>query len=154
MIRDIAALLAANPVFAGLGKDRLEFIAGCGWNVQYRPGAVIYRFGEPADRFLMLREGTVSVEVQPPTGPTRRIETMGKGEVLGWSWLFPPHVWQFDTRALTVVRATAFDGACIRDKCDQDPSLGYELMKRFAHVVADRLQATRLRVLDLYGAEV
>ncbi|HVR13489.1 MAG TPA: hypothetical protein VMS41_06900, partial [Gaiellaceae bacterium] len=72
-------------------------------------------------------------------------------EVLGWSWLFPPHRWHFDARALTAMRATAFDAACLRGKCDQDPKLGYDLMSRFAQVLIERLQWTRLRLLDIYG---
>jgi len=151
MIKDVSALLAAHPVFAGMASDRLDFVAGCGWNVQFLAGEAIFRFGEHADRFFMLRSGTVSIEIRPPTGPTHRIETLGAGEVLGWSWLYPPYTWQFDARAMTDVRATAFDGTCLRDKCEQDPSLGYELMKRFARVVTARLQATRLQLLDVYG---
>jgi len=153
MIKDISALLAAHPVFAGMDKDRLDFIAGCGWNVQFRQGESIFRFGERADRFFMLRSGAVSIEIRPPTGPTHRIETVAAGEVLGWSWLYPPYTWQFDARAVGDVRATAFDGTCLREKCDRDPSLGYELMKRFATVVASRLQSTRLQLLDLYGSD-
>ncbi len=151
MIKDVAALLAANPVFAGLDDDSLAFIAGCGWNVHFSAGSMIFRFGEPAESFLMLRSGTAAVEIRPPTGTARRIETLTAGDVMGWSWLYPPYTWQFDSRALTDIRATAFDGACLRDKCDRDATLGYELMKRFARVIADRLQATRMQLLDLYG---
>ena len=150
-MRDMVALLSASPVFAGLDHDQLDFIAGCGWNVHFKAGDTIFKFGEPADRFFVLRDGTISVEIRHPGGPARRLETLGDGEVLGWSWLFPPYTWQFDARALTDVRATAFDGTCLRDKCDHDPTLGYELMKRFAGIVTARLQATRLQLLDLYG---
>jgi hypothetical protein len=79
------------------------------------------------------------------------IGTLEAGEVLGWSWLFAPYHWHFDARAVGVVRATAFDGACLRGKCDDDPRLGYELMRRFAAVMIDRLQWTRLQLLDVYG---
>ena len=71
--------------------------------------------------------------------------------MVGWSWLFPPYRWHFDARALSHVRATAFDGACLRGKCEDDPALGYDLMKRFAQVLIERLQWTRLRLLDVYG---
>jgi len=71
--------------------------------------------------------------------------------VLGWSWLFPPYRWHFDAHATTVVRATAFDGTCLRGKCDADPALGYELTSRFAQTLIERLQWTRLRLLDVYG---
>ncbi len=79
------------------------------------------------------------------------IETIEAGEVIGWSWLFPPYRWHFDARALAPVRATRFDGACLRGKCEADPALGYDLMSRFAQVLIERLQWTRLRLLDVYG---
>ena len=86
----------------------------------------------------------------PARGPMM-IETIEAGEVIGWSWLFEPYRWHFDARALSAVRATAFDGACLRAKCETDPALGYALMSRFAQVLIERLQWTRLRLLDLYG---
>ncbi len=79
------------------------------------------------------------------------IATLGEGAVVGWSWLFPPYRWSFDARALELTRTVAFDGACLRGKCEADTTLGYELMQRFAAVMLDRLQATRLQLLDVYG---
>ena len=79
------------------------------------------------------------------------LQTLGEGEILGWSWLFPPYVSQFDARAREDVRATAFDGACLRNKCDADPVLGYDLMKRMARLVSSRLEAARRQLLDVYG---
>jgi CRP/FNR family transcriptional regulator, cyclic AMP receptor protein len=79
------------------------------------------------------------------------IETIDAGEVVGWSWLFAPYRWHFDARAGSLVRATSFDGVCLRAKCESDPKLGYELMSRFAQVMIRRLQWTRLRLLDVYG---
>jgi CRP-like cAMP-binding protein len=79
------------------------------------------------------------------------IETINEGEVLGWSWLFPPYKRQYDARAIVLTRAIAFDGKCLRGKCDQDQQLGYELMRRFAQVMVDRLRAARVQMLDIYG---
>ena len=79
------------------------------------------------------------------------IETIEAGEVVGWSWLFPPYQWHFDARAVSLVRATSFDGVCLREKCEQDPAFGYDLMSRFTQVLIERLQWTRLRLLDVYG---
>ena len=79
------------------------------------------------------------------------IDTIQEGEVLGWSWLFPPYRWHFDARALQLTRAVAFDGKCLRDKCDRDHDLGYEMVRRFAEVITQRLQSARLQLLDLYG---
>jgi CRP/FNR family transcriptional regulator, cyclic AMP receptor protein len=126
MSRSLDELLADVPFLEGLGDDRLALLAGCAGNVHFDAGAPIFREGEEADTF-------------------------GAGEALGWSWLFPPYRWHFDARALSPVRATGFDGACLRTKCEADPALGYELMSRFAQLLIERLQWTRLRLLDVYG---
>ncbi len=91
------------------------------------------------------------MEIHLPQGGSLVLDTIGPGEVLGWSWLFPPYRWHFDARAVDDVRAIALDGACLRGKCEQDPQLGFELVRRFAQLVLDRLQSTRLRLVDLYG---
>jgi CRP-like cAMP-binding protein len=99
----------------------------------------------------VIRHGSVAIELYSPPRGGVTIETLAPGEVLGWSWLLPPYRWHFDARALSQVRVTAFDGACLRRKCEEDPALGYELMQRFAQVMLERLQWTRLRLLDVYG---
>jgi CRP-like cAMP-binding protein len=147
----IESLLAEVPVFDGLGARELETVAGCGGNVHFDAGRRLFREGEAADTFYVVRHGSVAVETFVPARGLVMIETIEAGEVIGWSWLFAPYRWHFDARALTTVRATAFDGACLRGKCDADPALGYELMSRFAQVLIERLQWTRLRLLDLYG---
>jgi hypothetical protein len=93
----------------------------------------------------------VQLEIFAPGRGAVTIQTVDEGDVVGWSWLFPPFRWHFDARALDSVRAVAFDGACLRDKCDDDHSLGYELLRRFSPVMLARLQATRLQLLDVYG---
>jgi CRP-like cAMP-binding protein len=145
--------LAAHPFFQGLGEPQLETVVGCAANVKFEPGDFIYREGAPADRFYVLRGGKVALEIFVPGRGAVAIETIEEGEVLGWSWLIPPYQARFDARALTQVRALAMDGACLRGKCDQDPALGYELMKRFAQLMLQRLEATRVQLLDLYGSQ-
>ena len=147
----IEALLAEVPVFAGLGARELETVAGCGRNIRFDAGRQLFREGDAADTFYVVRHGSVAVETYVPARGPMMIETIESGEVIGWSWLFEPYRWHFDARALTQVRATAFDGACLRGKCNADPALGYALMSRFAQVLIERLQWTRLRLLDLYG---
>ncbi|HXN10543.1 MAG TPA: cyclic nucleotide-binding domain-containing protein [Steroidobacteraceae bacterium] len=147
----VADILHDAPFFAGLRPDTIELIAGCGSNVQFEAGELIFREGEAADAFYLLRHGSVAIEAHVPTSGPLVIETLESGEVLGWSWLFTPHRWHFDAHALTAVRATSFDGACLRGKCDADPALGYELVSRFAQTLIERLQWTRLRLLDVYG---
>lgn len=151
MAQQLDSLLAEIPLFQGLGPEALALIAGCASNVPFVEGAQIMRRGEPADVFYLLRHGSVVLETYVPGRGPATIETLEAGEVLGWSWLFPPYRWHLDARALTTVRTTAFDGACLRAKCQQDPALGYELMSRFAQVLIERLQWTRLRLLDVYG---
>jgi CRP/FNR family cyclic AMP-dependent transcriptional regulator len=147
----IDTLLRDVPVFHGLRAEDLKLLAGCAGNVHFNAGAVLFREGDAADRFFLIRHGSVALELYVPARGPAIIETLEAGEVAGWSWLFPPYRWHFDARALTSVRATAFDGACLRGKCEDDPKLGYELMSRFAQVLIERLQWTRLRLLDLYG---
>jgi CRP/FNR family cyclic AMP-dependent transcriptional regulator len=147
----LEATLHDVPLFRGLGADELELIAGCGANVRFREGELIFREGEDASTFYLLRHGSVALETFVPGRGPVTIETLHAGEVVGWSWLFPPYRWHFDARALSLVRATSFDGACLRGKCESDPRLGYDLLSRFAQVMIDRLQSTRLRLLDVYG---
>jgi CRP/FNR family cyclic AMP-dependent transcriptional regulator len=149
--RPLTELLAEHPFFQGLDGAYLEVIAGCARNVRFNAGSYIFCEGEPAAEFYLIRYGRVSIEVHLPDRGTVTIQTLGEGDVVGWSWLVPPYRNQFDARALTLVRALAFDGACIRQKCAEDPRLGYEIFSRFAQIIAERLQATRLQLLDMYG---
>jgi CRP-like cAMP-binding protein len=150
-MRALDELLTEVPLFEGMSDPELELLAGCASNVRFREGELVFREGQPADTFYVVRHGTVALETfVPPLGGVT-IQTVEAGEVVGWSWLFPPYRWHLDARALTTVRATAFDAACLRQKCEDDTALGYDLMKRFAQVVIERLQWTRLRLLDVYG---
>ena len=151
MPRSLESILADVPLFEGLDEREVALLAGCASNVHFDAGSVLFREGDAADTFLIVRHGSVALEMFVPTRGPVMIETIDAGEVLGWSWLFPPYRWHFDARALTVVRATSFDGACLRGKCDEDPALGYRLMSRFAQVLIERLQWTRVRLLDVYG---
>ena len=144
-------MLADVPFFAGLRASELELLAGCAKNVHFAQGDVLFREGDPANAFYVVRGGSVALETFAPARGGMTIETIDAGEVIGWSWLFATYRWHFDALALSPVRATAFDGECLRGKCEQDPALGYDLMKRFAQVLIERLQWTRLRLLDVYG---
>ena len=144
-------LIASSPVFAGMPAEYLTLVAGCGRNVGFEEGALLFREGDVADTFYLVRRGRVAFELNTPDRGGIVIETVDSGDVVGWSWLFPPYRTHFDARAVEEVRAIAFDGACLRGKCEEDPRLGYELMQRFAQVMIDRLQHTRFRLLDVYG---
>ena len=151
MVKRIEDVLAEVPFFAELSAAQVELLAGCASNVGFASGDMLFREGGAADVFYVVRHGTVAIEAFTPTRGGMTIETIGAGEVIGWSWVFPPYRWHFDARALTEVRATSFDATCLRAKCEDDPRLGYDLMKRFAQVFSERLKWTRLRLLDVYG---
>jgi CRP/FNR family transcriptional regulator, cyclic AMP receptor protein len=147
----VADLMREVPFFHGMPTEAIELIASCGSNVHFEAGRLLFREGDPADTFYLLRHGSVSIEAYVPSRGSLVIETIDAGQVVGWSWLFPPYRWHFDAHAVTDVRATAFDGACLRGKCDQDPTLGYDMTSRFARMLIERLQWTQLRLLDIYG---
>ena len=150
-MRQLDSILAEQPFFQGLSPEYLQLIAGCASMARFDAGQVVFNAGDAADQFFLIRHGKVGIELVAP-GPGRIvIQTVGEGEVLGWSWLFPPYRWHYDAVALELTRVAAFDGRCLREKCEHDHDLGYELMKRFAQVMAQRLQATRLQLLDVYG---
>lgn len=150
-ISDLGAALAKHPFFADLDAETLDLISGCAANVRFNPGEYIFREGEPADRFYIIRFGRISLEINTPSRGPHALQTLGEGEVLGWSWLIPPHRWRFDSRAIELVRAIGLDGRCLRAKCDENHELGYRLLARFSSVMAKRLEATRLQLMDIYG---
>jgi CRP/FNR family cyclic AMP-dependent transcriptional regulator len=150
-MRTLDQVVLESGIFSGLDDAFAEQLAGCSQTAGFEAGKTLFREGEPADVFYMLRRGRVALELYVPGRGPLTIETIEAGSVVGWSWLFPPHVWHFDARAVSPVRAVAVDGACIRGKCDDDPAFGYELMQRFSAVLLERLNATRLRLADLYG---
>jgi CRP-like cAMP-binding protein len=146
----LAGILAVQPFLQGLAPQHVDLIVGCASNVRFEPGEFVFRSGNEANYFYVVRSGRVSVEVIAPQRGAITIETVGEGDLLGWSWLIPPFQWHFDARALNLTRAIALDARCLRGKCDADPALGYELLKRFSQVMEQRLEATRLQLLDLY----
>ncbi|MGH3081634.1 MAG: cyclic nucleotide-binding domain-containing protein [Gaiellaceae bacterium] len=149
-IRTVEELLVESRLFADLAPQHLETIAGCGGTAHFEEGEHVFREGDDANTFYVIRTGTVALETHVPGRGPARLMTLHDEDVLGWSWLFPPYRWHFDARAIDHVRALAFDGACLRGKSVEDHELGYELMRRFAEVMLSRLQATRLQLLDVY----
>ncbi len=144
-------ILKGHSIFKGLDPRHLALIVGCASNVRFKAGRYIFREGGDANHFYLIRRGKVVLEVYVPGRGALTIETIEEGDVLGWSWLFPPYHWHFDARAAEDTLAIAMDGACLRSKCDSDHDLGYDLMKRFSSIMTQRLQATRLQLLDVYG---
>jgi CRP-like cAMP-binding protein len=151
-MRTLVEYLPEHPFFAGLDPAAMELVVGCAQNVHFSQGDVLFRTGEPANTFYVIRHGRVALDIHDPRRGTLVVASLGEGEVAGWSWLVPPYQWMFDARAVSPVSAVALDGACLRRKCDQDPALGYALMQRVSHVMYERLQDARMRLLDLYGS--
>jgi CRP/FNR family cyclic AMP-dependent transcriptional regulator len=151
-MKSIDELLGDLPFFAGLPAETIELISGCAVNVHFGEDEQIIAEDAPADHFFLLRTGKVAIEIDTPRKGPKTIETLGVGQLLGVSWLVPPHRWTFSARAVESTSAIAIDAACLRSKCDDDPALGYEMLKRFSVLVRDRLQSTRLQLLDLYGS--
>ncbi len=149
-MKTLEPLLAKHPFFAGLEPHYLELLTGCASNMRFKAGDTLFHEGEEAQKFFIIREGIVRLEVFAPGQGEITIQTVDSGDVVGWSWLVPPYRWHFTGRATTPLRVIALDGECLRGKCEQDHSLGYEFLKRFSHIMLDRLQATRLQLLDLY----
>jgi CRP/FNR family transcriptional regulator, cyclic AMP receptor protein len=150
-MRTIDELIADSPTFAGLDPALLTFIAGCAHNEHANAGEMLMRAGEPADKFFLIRRGLVALEIENPGRGSLMIETLEPGDVVGWSWLFAPYRWVMDGHVLESTSVITFDGACLRGKCEQDHELGFQLMRRFAANLIERLQATRLQLLDVYG---
>jgi CRP-like cAMP-binding protein len=146
----IERMLSRHDFFAGMDAEYRELIAGCARNAVFSDSSFLFREGAPAQTFYLVREGAVALEITAPGG-LLTVQTVGAGEVAGFSWLLRPHRWQFDGRAVGRVHAVELDGACLRAKCDADPRLGYDLMQRFAGLATRRLQAARLQLLDVYG---
>lgn len=148
-MQTIEEVLSGHHFFKGLASEHIQLIAGCATNRQFRPGEFLFREGEEANYFYVIRHGKVTIETFVPGRGPITLQTVGPSDVIGWSWLFPPYRWNFDARALDTTRVTTFDGKCLRIKCDDDHDLGYALMERFAHIIMDRLQATRVQLLEL-----
>ena len=144
-------IIRSHPFFAGLGDAFIALVTGCAKNVRFEKGQYLFREGGPADEFFLVREGTISLELASPGRGAVSILTVGEGDVAGVSWLVPPHRWSYDGRAVGLVRAISIDGACLRNKCEADHDLGYEMMKRVVPILVKRLHDTRLQALDVYG---
>ncbi len=129
----------------------MELVVSCASNVRFDAGTYIFKEGSDANAFYLIREGLVALEISAPQCKPIILETLGAGDILGWSWLLPPFQWKFNAHASTSLRAIVLDGRCLRAKCEDNHDLGYELLKRFAKIMERRLEAVRYQLLDVYG---
>ena len=144
-------IVSGLPLFKGLKPEHIQIITGCAANARFEAGEFLGRSGGPADRFWIIRQGRVTLEIHAPGRGSLTVQTIGENDVAGWSWLVPPYQLRFDIHAASSTRALVFDGLCLRGKLAHDPELGYELMQRFSQVILRRLEAMSIQLLDLYG---
>lgn len=148
-ITSISPILKEHAFFKDLPAKYFDFIVGCASNVVFKEGQVILKEGDPADKFYLIRSGRVAIYTERPRQIT--IQTIGEGDILGWSWLVMPYHYRFSAKAVEDTRAVALDGKCLREKCENNHELGYELLKRLVGIFTARLEATRLQLLDMYN---
>ena len=151
MIDVNAAALAAHPFLHGMSRDQLSVLAEAARAVSFPARYRLFEDGGKAARFWLIQSGHVSLDLHVPGEGPVVIETIGIGELLGWSWLFPPYQWAFGAVAATAVQAFEFDAPVVRERCAADHELGYELDRRITRVLAERLQATRIRLIARSG---
>ncbi|HEX5400276.1 MAG TPA: Crp/Fnr family transcriptional regulator [Verrucomicrobiae bacterium] len=146
------AILAEQPFLKGLSAQQIELLADNAIPAEFKTDELIFKEGSPANRFYILLSGEVALESPCPKCDDERgtvlIETVGAGSVLGWSWLFPPYYSHFDARAVSPVKAIFFYGTRLREQCESDHELGYQLMKRAAGIFIERLQAARIKLSE------
>ena len=152
-MENLERLLREHNFLEGLSPEHIQFLVGCARNGCFHAGAYLFREGEQADEFLLIRKGTVGLEVHVPGKGPIVMETVGPGDIVGFSWLFEPHLTQLDGRARDEVVALVFDGECLRRKMESDPVLGYALAKRLLQHVYKRLERVRMQRLDIYRAD-
>jgi CRP/FNR family cyclic AMP-dependent transcriptional regulator len=144
---ELEAQVAAHPFLSGIAANHVRLLADCAMRCQFPAGQVIFRKGETANRFYLIERGKVAIESS--TGhEVVRIDEVGAGDLLGWSWIFPPYVWHFDARATEPTTAIFLYGTMLREYCEADPPLGYELFKRMSEVMMRRLQAARTKLSE------
>jgi CRP-like cAMP-binding protein len=147
MNESLRAVVQDHPFFQGMKPEHLEIVAGCASELRFKPGQFLFHEGEPANQFYLIQSGRIALEAHEPADGTAPVQNLGAGEVLGWSWMFPPFVWHFQARALEPTRTIVLNGAHLLVTAERDHQFGYELMKRVAQVVVQRLQAARKQLL-------
>lgn len=147
---EVMAGLTNHPFLSGISGAYINVLASCARKVTMSAGTILAIERGAADAFYLIESGQVAIEIHVPHRGRIQLETVGPGGVVGWSWLIPPHQWHFDARAVEPTCALVLDAACLRDHCKNDSALGYEMLSRLVTIIAGRLTATRLQLLDVY----
>ena len=145
--------LSGHPFFAELSDDILKFLSECSSTRDIKKGEILFRQGEKADKFYVVLNGRISIEMPAIMGPTLEIQTLVNDQVLGWSWLILPYQWNFQTKAEEDTELLQFDGAAILARCEQEPTFGYEVLKKFAGLMSVRLNAARQKMMDEWNPD-
>ena len=148
----LATLVGEQPLFEGLSQRYIDLLAEAAMLKEFAADEVIFREGDPANRFYLVLDGEVALESTTRERGSVLLQTIGANDVLGWSWLFPPYYWHFDARALKPTKAIFFYGTWLRENCERDHDFGYEMMKRMSAVIIKRLQATRKKLAEAEAA--
>jgi CRP-like cAMP-binding protein len=148
-LEQLKELMATHPFLRGMSSEDLSTLALYAMRTEFAPGQLVFRQGDIANRFYLILKGNVALEAMAEDRKPVVIQTIGAGEVLGWSWLFPPYTWRFDARAAEPVEAIFFYGTRLREHCEEDLRFGHEVMRRVAEVAVKRLNAIRARLLEL-----
>ena len=146
------AELADHPFLRGMADGHLAVLSRVCWVAPVRQGHLLFAEGDTAHRFWLIRTGHVSLDLHAPGDRQLIVETLGQGDLLGLSWLVPPYQWQFSATAVHDTMTFEFNADAVREACGSDPGLGYQLLQRVMSAASSRLQATRIRMLDLYSA--
>jgi CRP/FNR family cyclic AMP-dependent transcriptional regulator len=143
--------VSGHPFLRGLRHHQLTLLKDCALSARFKTGEVIFREGDHADRFYLITSGKVVLESGAGYGEPVVIETIGAGDLLGWSWMMPPYQWHFTARAVEPTEAIFFASPILREYCERDHSLGFELHKRMSAVMMKRLQAARQKLLAVHA---
>jgi len=145
----LQTVIASQPFFRGFSAEHLDFLASCAMQTEFHDNEVIFQQGDVANRLYLIEDGKIALETERAECGAILIQTLGAGDALGWSWLFPPCVWRFSARAVAPTRAIFFYGTWLRERCEQDTNFGCKLMERTVQVAIDRLQATRQQLVEI-----
>ena len=145
----LAALVAGHPFFRELAPQHVQLLTEAAMLKEFKAGEIIFKEGDPANRFYILTCGEVEVLSEGKDGAAVTVQRIGTGDVLGWSWLFPPYYWNFAARATENTRAIFFYGTWLRESCERDHDFGFAMLKRMSETVIQRLQAARKRLVEL-----
>ncbi len=148
-VKAVASVIAEHPFVRGLQPQHLRLLVDSAMRMHYKAGELIFREGDPANRFYLIEQGRVSLESPRKEQAPIAVQIIGPGDVLGWSWLFPPYYWHFNARALEPTTAIFFYGTRLREQCEQDHSFGFAMLQRITKIVIQRLQAARKQLISI-----